>query len=342
MKYSAVMKRHLLLTLLPLIFSTSHGFAKSDLEVLRARCAEQERQIRELEDENAKLRSLHNLSVNSARPKATPGGAAATEPERNSESSGGTATYLVKRGDSWTRIADKFDTKPATLAQLNGMKETSMIHAGQKLKVPSSNRTAAAAAASKPAPSATPAPAAPALNGKTHLVKKGETFSSIAKKYGVSSERLIAANPSIKPTAMRPGQTIQLSQTAAAASPAAIAATKKPSAPAAVTPAPKATPTAKPAVQQAAARTTPPSPASLPSTLPAPERPATAMAAASPAPNPTKARYRSVMIDGKTTFGEFATQHGIDVARLNELNALELVETTVLAKGSELYVPAQP
>lgn len=66
------------------------------------------------------------------------------------------------------------------------------------------------------------------------------------------------------------------------------------------------------------------------------------MAAASPAPNPTKARYRSVMIDGKTTFGEFATQHGIDVARLNELNALELVETTVLAKGSELYVPAQP
>jgi hypothetical protein len=48
------------------------------------------------------------------------------------------------------------------------------------------------------------------------------------------------------------------------------------------------------------------------------------------------------MIDGKTTFGEFATQHGIDVARLNELNALELVETTVLAKGSELYVPAQP
>ena len=336
------MKRHLLLALLPLIFSTSQVFAKSDLEVLRARCAEQERQIRELEDENAKLRSLHNLSVNSARPKATPGGAAATEPERSSESSGGTATYLVKRGDSWTRIAGKFDTKPATLAQLNGLKETSMIHAGQKLKVPSSNRTAAAAAASKPAPSATPAPAAPALTGKTHLVKKGETFSSIAKKYGVSSERLVAANPSIKPTAMRPGQTIQLSPTTAA-SPAAIAATKKPSAPAAVTPAPKATPPAKPAVQQAAARSTQPSPAPLPSALPPPARPATAMAAAaSPAPNPTKARYKSVMIDGKTTFGEFAAQHGIDVARLNDLNALDLVETTVLAKGSELYVPAQP
>jgi hypothetical protein len=48
------------------------------------------------------------------------------------------------------------------------------------------------------------------------------------------------------------------------------------------------------------------------------------------------------MIEVEMTYAEFAAQHGTNVARLNELNGLDLTETTVLAKGSELYVPAQP
>jgi hypothetical protein len=42
------------------------------------------------------------------------------------------------------------------------------------------------------------------------------------------------------------------------------------------------------------------------------------------------------------TFGEFAAQHGTDIDRLNELNGLDLSSATVLAQGSELYVPGQP
>ena len=42
------------------------------------------------------------------------------------------------------------------------------------------------------------------------------------------------------------------------------------------------------------------------------------------------------------TYGEFASKHGTDVERLNALNGLDLTTATVLAKGSELYVPAQP
>jgi LysM repeat protein len=334
------MKPTLLLTLLPLVLSTPRLLAKSDLEVLRARCAEQERQIRELEDENAKLRSLHNLSVNSTRPKALPGGASAAAPA--APAGGATATYVVKRGDSWERIAGKFGTKPAALASLNGMKESTMIHAGQKLKVPG---TPAAEAAPTAAPQSRPAPA-PSLAGKTHLVKQGETFYSIAKKYGVSSASLEAANPAIKPAAMRPGQVVHLSKPPAT-QPATVAAVAAPPKPAAVTstaptpaPAPKPAPAQAPPSGALAAASHASLPVSTQQVPAASAKPAGTAAASSPAP--AKTRVKSVLIDGKTTFGEFAAQHGTDVAHLNELNALDLVETTVLAKGSELYVPAQP
>jgi hypothetical protein len=42
------------------------------------------------------------------------------------------------------------------------------------------------------------------------------------------------------------------------------------------------------------------------------------------------------------TYGDFAAKHGTDADRLNALNGLDLTNATVLAKGSELYVPAQP
>jgi hypothetical protein len=48
------------------------------------------------------------------------------------------------------------------------------------------------------------------------------------------------------------------------------------------------------------------------------------------------------MVDTEMTFNEFAAKYGTDTARLNELNGLDLSKDAVLAKGSELYVPAQP
>ena len=56
----------------------------------------------------------------------------------------------------------------------------------------------------------------------------------------------------------------------------------------------------------------------------------------------TEKKFRPVTIDGEMTYGEFAAKHGTDAERLNALNGLDLTTATVLAKGSELYVPAQP
>ncbi|MEO0017448.1 MAG: hypothetical protein RLZZ522_731, partial [Verrucomicrobiota bacterium] len=127
------MKPTLLLTLLPLAFSMPQALAKSDLEILRARCAEQERQIRELENENAKLRSLHDPQqhVKAAAPAAAAVAGTPSEPPAEA-----VTHYNVRPGDSWERIAGKYATTPAALARLNGTQASRMLHAGQKLKVP--------------------------------------------------------------------------------------------------------------------------------------------------------------------------------------------------------------
>lgn len=246
--------------------------AKSELETLRSLCAEQERQIRQLEDENAKLRSLNGLTA--------------------------------------TRSGDKASHPIAQTA----------------------------------APAATAQPAA-AKAGKTYAVKDGETLSSIGRKFGISTATLIAANPDVKPSAMRPGLVINLGMPAATAKPA-------PAQEPAATPEKPASTKVIASVAEKAA--TPVAPArQVPSPLPPakPTKPAAASAstaagsgtAKKPAETAAaKPNLRSVTIDGTTTYGEFAAKHGTTVSRLNDLNALELVETTVLAQGSELYVPAQP
>jgi len=39
------------------------------------------------------------------------------------------------------------------------------------------------------------------------------------------------------------------------------------------------------------------------------------------------------------TYGQLASKHGASTSQLNELNGLSLSKSTMLAIGSELYVP---
>ena len=145
---------------------------------------------------------------------------------------------------------------------------------------------------------------APAIRG-THIVKSGETFFSIARHYGLGADALQAANPGIKPINLRAGQILNLGGKAAA--PVA----KKP------------TSSLKTAGAEKQAE------------APAPEEESTRTVANEP-------RVRSVSIDTETPFSAFAAAHGTSTEKLNALNGLNLNSSTVLAKGSELYVPAQP
>jgi len=289
------MHRTLLLTTLALVLGSPATMGKSELEILRALCAEQERQIQQLETENSRLRDTARgprlmdsrtqlISTTPSQPAALPANSSAA------------ATYTVKPGDSFARIAQKTGVPAATLAQINGLKTSSMLHPDQKLKLPATAATGTGTTTSA---------ASPRSAGATYKVQPGDTYYSISKKHGVSTDSLIAANPNTKPAALRPGQLVNLGtpQAATASAPA---------------------PTPAPA-------TSPPSPATSSriseeiTSTPADEK-----------------KIRPIMIDGEMTYGDFAMKYGTDTERLNALNGLDLTNATVLAKGSELYVPAQP
>ncbi len=290
------MKPTILFTTLALVFTSPTLLAKSELETLRSLCKEQERQIRLLEDENDQLRGGDARSSSKASSTPAP---AATAPVAS-----GTSTYTVKAGDSFGKIARKVGTGPERLAKMNGLKLSAIIQPGQTLKVPGASTTTRQTAS------------APSSSGAaSHQVQPGETFYSISKKHGLSTEAVIAANPDIKPSALRPGQVVKLTGGGAPATSMISHSTKSSTA----------------STSSAPART----PAAVPNNIPV----------STPPPAPVverKINPQPVTIDSEITYGDFAANHGTDTERLNALNGLDLMNATVLAKGSELYVPAQP
>jgi LysM repeat protein len=319
------MKTTLWLTSFSLLLSPL-GLSKTELETLRSTVTEQERQIRQLEEENMKLRSLNGLEI-----KNPPAGTTASKPTAAASSD----TYTIRAGDTLAKIARNTGSSAEAIARANGIKNAAKISVGQKIKIPGKVASATPSApAPATAPTATPSPA-PASSSETYVVRNGDTFYSIARKHKISSESLVAANPSIKPSGLRTGQLIRLS---AKSAPAVAASAPAPSAPATsktvAAPAPSPAPApSKPAQETTTAKSHTPTPTPSPA------------ASHSPAPNTTpapKTAVHSVTIDGEMTYGEFAAKHGTQIERLNELNGLDLNQNTVLAKGSELYVSAQP
>lgn len=77
--------------------------------------------------------------------------------------------YIVRDGDSISRIASLFGLKSSTILWENDLGEYSIIKPGQNLVIPP-------------------------INGITHIVKKGETFSAIAKKYEADESKIINHN----------------------------------------------------------------------------------------------------------------------------------------------------
>lgn len=211
-----------------------------------------------------------------------------------SNTMGQTAAYTIKPGDSLARIARNHGCTAQELAAANGLKLNAVIHPGQNLKLPGQ-------ASANDAEITTPAPAS-----GSHTIQAGETLSAVSRRYKMTLDSLLAANPGINPKTLKVGQKIQL------------AAVEEP----------------KPAAAAAPAPTAPPALA-VKESLPVSDK-----AAAEPAPAHVDAKIRSVMVDSEITYGEFAAKHGTDTVRLNDLNGLDLSKTTVLAKGSELYVQA--
>lgn len=92
-----------------------------------------------------------------------------------------TDIYVIKRGDTLTNLASRFDTSIARLLELNkDISNPSLIYEGQRLIVPKYGI---------PEPAPTP--------GQTYIVQRGDTLRILAARFDTTVDVLLKLNPSI-------------------------------------------------------------------------------------------------------------------------------------------------
>jgi membrane-bound lytic murein transglycosylase D len=122
--------------------------------------------------------------------------------------------YRVQRGDTLSRIAQRFGVRESELVQLNGLRDRHRIRVGQVLKLPV--RGAASAIATRDAPSRVPDPV-PADG--LYRVRPGDTFDGIARRFGVSPADLAEINRVRNRNRIAVGQVLQIPGGAVSAQP---------------------------------------------------------------------------------------------------------------------------
>jgi membrane-bound lytic murein transglycosylase D len=103
---------------------------------------------------------------------------------------GTTIRYRVRNGESLWILAGRYNTTVEKLRSLNALSRGETLRAGQVIRVPAAVDTVADPGPSTPRQLAQ----APAAGPRTHLVRRGETLSSIASKYGIGLTALQSAN----------------------------------------------------------------------------------------------------------------------------------------------------
>ncbi|MCP5356599.1 MAG: LysM peptidoglycan-binding domain-containing protein [Pseudomonadales bacterium] len=125
--------------------------------------------------------------------------------------------YVVQKGDSLSAIARRFKTSVAQLTSLNQIRDAGRISIGQRLLLPqdtaaatgqtSAQIAAAARSESAPAPSAQ---STASRKSDSYTVRRGDTLSRIANRFGLSERSLLQANNIDHPDLIYPGQTLAL------------------------------------------------------------------------------------------------------------------------------------
>ena len=113
-------------------------------------------------------------------------------------------SYKVKRGETLSSISKKYNVTEDELKASNNLKSNA-LRLGQNLQIAQAAALASNGASKKVEALATPI---------SYKVKKGETLSSISKKYNVTEDELKASN-NLKSNALRLGQNLQIAQAAA-------------------------------------------------------------------------------------------------------------------------------
>ena len=105
---------------------------------------------------------------------------------------GGT-TIIVGTSDTLDTLARRYNVTPAAILQANGYKGPRTLSPGQQLIIPRQTTAVAATAPAMPAPASKPVAAASAAPS-VHVVNRGDTLASIARRNHVSVAELAKAN----------------------------------------------------------------------------------------------------------------------------------------------------
>jgi LysM repeat protein len=97
----------------------------------------------------------------------------------------GGSVYVVRPGDTLSRIAARFNTTTATLAQLNGIANPNVIRYGQRLIIPTGAPPVVQPTSPAPTPTGQP---------RTYTVRFGDTLFRIALRLGVPVNAIVQAN----------------------------------------------------------------------------------------------------------------------------------------------------
>ena len=96
-------------------------------------------------------------------------------------------TYKIKKGDTLSEIAKKYGTTVSTLASINNIKDVNKIYGGDTIKIPTTNSSYI-----------------------EYTIKKGDTLSEIAKKYGTTVKKLQSINGIKNANKIYAGDTIKI------------------------------------------------------------------------------------------------------------------------------------
>ncbi|HEY71933.1 MAG: hypothetical protein DRJ03_07065 [Chloroflexi bacterium] len=112
---------------------------------------------------------------------------------------GGSTTsgvHVVQRGENLFRIALRYGMTAQALAAANGIANVNHVYVGQRLVIPTGGSA--------------PLPVQPTPSGQTYTVRRGDTLSGIALRYGVSTWALAQANGIRNPSFIYVGQVLRI------------------------------------------------------------------------------------------------------------------------------------
>ena len=103
---------------------------------------------------------------------------------------GATTTYVIKKGENLSTIAKRFGVSVRAIIELNKIADPDRIYAGQKLRLPGK----VILEPTRPKPSAKKMAPRKTSGGNEYIVRKGDSLSKIAVKFGTTVRALRDSN----------------------------------------------------------------------------------------------------------------------------------------------------